>query len=159
MVLGRGISRNTKYYSNPCVFDPERYLGSQPELDPREFAFGYGDRRCPGNELAFQVIWVVAASVLWAFRLERVDGDTTPLEKDSDWFNIDTMWSVTDCFSVELWNDEGANSGDFKYSCGLQMSIYSKTLNPTGETEPFCILGAAESQSHFRHYIENVRLS
>lgn len=95
-VPGRGISRNTKHYRNPSVFDPERYLGAQQELDPREFIFGYGRRSCPGNELAFRIIWVIAASVLWAFRLKRVEGDTTPLEKDSDWFNIDTLWYVTD---------------------------------------------------------------
>ncbi|KAG8932907.1 hypothetical protein FRC00_013904 [Tulasnella sp. 408] len=87
-----GISRNTKHYANPSVFEPERYLGPQPELDPREFIFGYGRRICPGNELALRIIWTVAASVLWAFRLERLEGDTTPLEKDSDWFDVDTLW-------------------------------------------------------------------
>lgn len=86
-----GISRNTKHYMNPSVFDPERYLGPTPELDPREFIFGFGRRRCPGDELAFRSIWLMAASILSAFRLERVEGDTTPLNNDSDWFDINRL--------------------------------------------------------------------
>lgn len=77
---------------NPSVFDPERYLGPEPELDPREFIFGYGRRICPGNELALLITWSMAATVLWAFRLEGVEGDAASLEKDSDWFAIGTLW-------------------------------------------------------------------
>ncbi|KAG8930433.1 hypothetical protein FRC01_002765 [Tulasnella sp. 417] len=61
-----GFSRNPKYYSNPSVFDPDRYLKQTPELDPREFVFGYGRRICPGKDLAFQNVWILAASLLWA---------------------------------------------------------------------------------------------
>ncbi|KAG8971520.1 hypothetical protein FRC05_010997 [Tulasnella sp. 425] len=87
-----GFTRNPKYYVNPSKFDPERYLKSPPELDPREFVFGYGRRRCPGSELAFRAIWTMSASVLWAFRLRRVEGDTTPLDADSDRFRITGVW-------------------------------------------------------------------
>lgn len=89
---------------NPSVFDPERYLGPTPELDPREFIFGFGRRRCPGDELAFRSIWLMAASILSAFRLERVEGDTTPLNNDSDWFDINRLWFVVDHFPLELCN-------------------------------------------------------
>ncbi|KAG8948167.1 hypothetical protein FRC04_009966 [Tulasnella sp. 424] len=99
-----GISRNTKHYANPSVFDPERYLGPTPELDPREIIFGFGRRRCPGDELAFRIIWLMAASILWAFRLKRVEGDTTPLNNDSDWFDINTLWFVADHFPPEPCN-------------------------------------------------------
>lgn len=85
------ISRNTKHYANPSVFDPERYLKPTPELDPREFVFGIGRRRCPGDELVFRVVWLTAASILWAFRLKRAEGDTTQLKSDSDWFNVETL--------------------------------------------------------------------
>ncbi|KIO24838.1 hypothetical protein M407DRAFT_39782, partial [Tulasnella calospora MUT 4182] len=64
-----GISRNSKYYTNPTIFDPERHLKQTPELDPREFGFGYGRRVCPGKDLAFQEVWIFAASILWAFEL------------------------------------------------------------------------------------------
>ncbi|KIO27631.1 hypothetical protein M407DRAFT_73022 [Tulasnella calospora MUT 4182] len=64
-----GFSRNSKYYTNPSIFDPERHLKESPELDPREFVFGFGRRLCPGKELAFQEVWILAASILWAFEI------------------------------------------------------------------------------------------
>lgn len=91
-----GFTRNPKYYVNPSKFDPERYLKSPPELDPREFVFGFGRRRCPGSELAFRAIWTMSASVLWAFRLRRVEGDTTPLDADSDRFRITGVCSTVE---------------------------------------------------------------
>ncbi|KIO29648.1 hypothetical protein M407DRAFT_21235 [Tulasnella calospora MUT 4182] len=88
-----GMSRNTQYYKNPSTFDPERHLKPNPELDPREFVFGFGRRICPGNELAFQTLWIMAASILWAFKLKRVEGDPTPLDDDVDRFNFDFLSS------------------------------------------------------------------
>ncbi|CAL1702358.1 unnamed protein product [Somion occarium] len=46
------IAHNPKVYSNPSAFNPDRYLGSNPEPDPREFVFGFGRRICPGHELS-----------------------------------------------------------------------------------------------------------
>ncbi|KAG8905012.1 hypothetical protein FRC00_013548, partial [Tulasnella sp. 408] len=83
-----GISRNPRYYTNPSNFDPERYLKPVPELDPREFTFGFGRRACPGVELGYRIVWIMAATVLWAFRLEREQGDNTPLNTDSERFRI-----------------------------------------------------------------------
>lgn len=85
------MSRSTQYYQNPSTFDPERFLKPKLELDPREFVFGFGRRICPGNELAFQTIWIMTASVLWAFKLKRVEGDPTPLDDDVDRFNFDFL--------------------------------------------------------------------
>ncbi|KAG8901310.1 hypothetical protein FRC00_007957, partial [Tulasnella sp. 408] len=64
-----GFSRDTKHYTNPSIFDPERHLKQPPELDPREFVFGFGRRICPGKDLAFQEVWILAASILWAFKI------------------------------------------------------------------------------------------
>ncbi|KAG8913796.1 hypothetical protein FRC01_004377 [Tulasnella sp. 417] len=80
-----GFSRNSKYYTNPSIFDPGRYLKQPPELDPREFVFGFGGRICPGKDLAFQDIWILAASVLWAFELLGVEGEAAQLA-DEDRF-------------------------------------------------------------------------
>ncbi|KAG8986097.1 hypothetical protein FRB90_004228 [Tulasnella sp. 427] len=85
------ISRSTDYYKNPTAFDPERFLKSDPELDPREFVFGFGRRSCPGNELAFRTVWIMAVSVLWAVKLQRVEGDSTPLDEDIDRFNFNFL--------------------------------------------------------------------
>lgn len=87
----RGMSRSTKYYQNLSTFDPERHLKPDPEVDPREFVFRLGRRLCPSNELAFQAIWIMAASILWSFKLQRVDGDSTPLDDDLGWFNFELL--------------------------------------------------------------------
>lgn len=75
-------SRDPKFYSNPSVFDPERYLKQPPELDPREFIFGYGRRICPGQDLAFQNVWTLVASILWAFKLVGVNEEPVPLAEE-----------------------------------------------------------------------------
>ncbi|KAG8966453.1 hypothetical protein FRB90_010959, partial [Tulasnella sp. 427] len=76
-----GISRNPKYYENPSEFKPERYLGAEPALDPRQFVFGFGRRICPGNELAMQSVWIGMVLTLWAFEIKAV-GDDPALRDD-----------------------------------------------------------------------------
>jgi cytochrome P450 len=44
----RSMSRDLRYYQNPYVFDPTRFLGENPELDPRAYIFGFGHRICVG---------------------------------------------------------------------------------------------------------------
>lgn len=84
-----GISRDSKYYPNPSVFDPERHLRQPPELDPREFVFGFGRRTCPGKDLAFQQVWIMVASILWAFRL--VGDDDLSLVEDANRFSLSSL--------------------------------------------------------------------
>lgn len=91
MYLARGISRNTQYYEEPSTFDPERYLKPNPDLDPRQFVFGFGRRICPGNELAFRAIWITAASIIWAFKLKRTEDDTSALDQDLERFSFGSV--------------------------------------------------------------------
>lgn len=67
----RGISKNEKYFPEPDVFDPERYLNGKTDsvVDPRDFVFGFGRRKCPAALLAFQGIALAAANILWAFKI------------------------------------------------------------------------------------------
>jgi hypothetical protein len=44
----RFMSRDPRNYKDPDRFDPTRFLGSNPELDPRAYVFGFGRRICPG---------------------------------------------------------------------------------------------------------------
>ncbi|KIO27614.1 hypothetical protein M407DRAFT_72949 [Tulasnella calospora MUT 4182] len=83
-----GFSRNEKHYTNPSNFDPERYLKQPPELDPREFVFGYGRRICPGKDLAYQKIWILAATILWALRLVEEEGEDPACLADGDRFSF-----------------------------------------------------------------------
>lgn len=41
------MAHDPKTYKDPLAFNPERFLkegGNEPELDPREFVFGFGRR-------------------------------------------------------------------------------------------------------------------
>ena len=44
--MSRQILHDPDSYINPLEFNPERFLGEDPEPDPRETAFGYGRRIC-----------------------------------------------------------------------------------------------------------------
>ncbi|KAG8958071.1 hypothetical protein FRC00_003081, partial [Tulasnella sp. 408] len=82
-----GFSRDSKYYPNPSMFDPERYLKQSPELDPREYAFGFGRRICPGKDLAFEELWILFASMLWAFDIVEGEDEPAP-QADVDRFTF-----------------------------------------------------------------------
>lgn len=45
----RAITHDPEIYPDPDVFDPNRYLGEQPQMDPFKFVFGFGRRGCPGK--------------------------------------------------------------------------------------------------------------
>ena len=49
----RGMSHDPENYANPSVFNPERFLGENPDPDPYSFAFGYG-RRCVNRRYLWQ---------------------------------------------------------------------------------------------------------
>ncbi|CAE6479777.1 unnamed protein product [Rhizoctonia solani] len=57
-------------YSDPHVFRPERYLGSQPAPDPRRFIFGFGRRICPGIHVAYDSTFINCAGLISAFDFE-----------------------------------------------------------------------------------------
>ncbi|KAG8956070.1 hypothetical protein FRC00_005139, partial [Tulasnella sp. 408] len=78
------VSRDTRYYHEPTVFNPERFLQRNENdgsftwdtsvLNPLEYVFGFGRRICPGRDLAFQNAWITAVFVLWAFEIKSKDG-------------------------------------------------------------------------------------
>jgi cytochrome P450 len=61
--------RNPETYKDPEVFNPERFLGENPETDPRRIIFGLGRRICPGRHLADSMLFLACASVLSTFNL------------------------------------------------------------------------------------------
>ncbi|KZT34836.1 cytochrome P450 [Sistotremastrum suecicum HHB10207 ss-3] len=90
------MHRDPDNFSNPRVFEPERYYQATPEgkLDPEfsfvdgHWSFGFGRRECPGNYVAGQILWGAIANLLWAFKISKakddkgidvdVDPDTVP---------------------------------------------------------------------------------
>jgi len=56
----------------PDIFRPERFMEDPGILDPREVAFGYGRRVCPGRYLAELSIWYLVANITATFKISRV---------------------------------------------------------------------------------------
>ena len=79
----RAILHDDRLFPDPFTFKPERFIG--PDVDPRvpaavDYAFGFGRRVCPGRWMAHAFVWVVVASVLSAFRIEKVVRDGRVIE-------------------------------------------------------------------------------
>ena len=53
------------------MFDPERFLGENQQLDPGEVCFGWGRRSCPGVPLADSTIFNYVAIVLATLDVSR----------------------------------------------------------------------------------------
>ncbi|KAK0469620.1 cytochrome P450 [Desarmillaria tabescens] len=59
------ILHDEKFYPNPLVFDPDRFIpeeGKEPQPEPIA-VFGFGRRICPGRYLALNSAWIVIASM------------------------------------------------------------------------------------------------
>ncbi|KAF9045250.1 cytochrome P450 [Panaeolus papilionaceus] len=71
------------YFSNPEIFNPERYLTADGKLDPsapdpETTCFGFGRRVCPGRALARNSVWMAISSLLATFNFKRVDETAGP---------------------------------------------------------------------------------
>jgi len=66
-----GMSRDEHYYQVPEEFRPERFLGDNPALDPKEYIFGFGRRICVGQHLADANIFMIIASILSTFNISK----------------------------------------------------------------------------------------
>ncbi|KAK0460227.1 cytochrome P450 [Desarmillaria tabescens] len=81
------MTHDPKVYQNPMVFDPTRFLATPehvPERDPRDIAFGFGRRICPGRYLANATVFMVCAVVLSTFDISKVEGSAEPVLDASD---------------------------------------------------------------------------
>ncbi|KAF5355041.1 hypothetical protein D9756_005796 [Leucocoprinus leucothites] len=67
---------DSRTYSNPMTFNPKRFLGPYPELDPRKISFGFGRRQVFLINLARRVladasIFVSCAMTLAVFNISK----------------------------------------------------------------------------------------
>ena len=63
--------RDPQTYHDPLTFNPSRFLGPNPELDPRELAFGFGRRICPARDLAYASMFATITKCLAVFDVTK----------------------------------------------------------------------------------------
>ncbi|KAF5346450.1 hypothetical protein D9756_010068 [Leucocoprinus leucothites] len=67
-------------WPEPFKFSPERYLGANPQRNPRDICFGYGRRICPGMYLAEAALSMTIAMTLAAFNITNaMDSNGVPI--------------------------------------------------------------------------------
>ncbi|KAJ7174153.1 cytochrome P450 [Mycena crocata] len=73
-------------YSDPFVFNPDRFLGPNPAPDPTDVGvFGYGRRVCPGTHLADVSVWITVAKAVAGLTIKRaVDVDGNEIDPVAD---------------------------------------------------------------------------
>ncbi|KAL1745589.1 cytochrome P450 [Schizophyllum fasciatum] len=76
------LSRDEKEYPEPHTFNPERYLGENPQRSPLDWVFGFGRRVCPGRLMAQESMFVVCASTLATMNISRKTKDGIPVPID-----------------------------------------------------------------------------
>jgi hypothetical protein len=81
------MMNDRRLYKDPECFMPERFLGENPEKDPRAMAFGFGRRYCifthkstflhdygricPGRLLADETLFIVCAMSIAVFDIQK----------------------------------------------------------------------------------------
>ncbi|KAK9266576.1 hypothetical protein L1049_021626 [Liquidambar formosana] len=93
LVNAWAIARDPKYWEDPLLFSPERFLGSKIDFRGQDFEFipfGAGRRICPGMALAVRMISLMLASIIHPFNWK--------LPKGTNPENID----MTEQFGVTL---------------------------------------------------------
>ncbi|KZS88719.1 cytochrome P450, partial [Sistotremastrum niveocremeum HHB9708] len=81
-----GLSKDEQIYPDPWKFQPERYItdsNSTPQMELREWVFGFGRRICPGQYFAEASLFISVASVLAMFDISKpVDSDGKDIVPD-----------------------------------------------------------------------------
>ncbi|KAF8890284.1 cytochrome P450 [Gymnopilus junonius] len=91
MVLGNiwAMTRDEEIYKEPNKFNPERFIDENGGINgnKRILAYGFGHRVCVGKYVASASMWIIIASVLACFNLEKSKdefGNEIPINDDYD---------------------------------------------------------------------------
>jgi cyclooctat-9-en-7-ol 5-monooxygenase len=70
------VHRNPNIYPDPMRFNPDRWLSEHDQIGGREayLPFGYGNRKCIGDNFALLEMMMVAATIMKRWRLVPVPG-------------------------------------------------------------------------------------
>ncbi|KAL4079468.1 cytochrome P450 [Scleroderma citrinum] len=89
----RAILRDERTYTNPLEFRPERFLGDNPETDPKNVCFGFGRRRCPGYYFGDCLVWLMCAQTLAVFDISKCVENGVEVTPEVDLVG-ETIWQV-----------------------------------------------------------------
>ncbi|OJI97944.1 hypothetical protein ASPVEDRAFT_37406 [Aspergillus versicolor CBS 583.65] len=68
------FTHDPSVYPNPTTFNPDRFLGVNPQPDPHNLTFGFGRRICPGRILADSTVFLTIAQSLAVFDISPGEG-------------------------------------------------------------------------------------
>ena len=88
----RAIARDEVAYPDPNSFKPERFLEpidaeTKKRMDPRNYVFGAGRRRCPGIHLVEAGLWLVIARIVATLDIRKKVVDGVELEPEVSYDN------------------------------------------------------------------------
>lgn len=88
----RAIARDETAYPDPNSFKPERFLEpvdseTKKRLDPRNYVFGAGRRRCPGIHLVEAGLWLVIVRIVSTLDIRKKVVDGVEVEPDVSYDN------------------------------------------------------------------------
>ncbi|KAF8198883.1 cytochrome P450 [Mycena galopus ATCC 62051] len=80
-------ARDESIFPKPEEFRPERFTDGVKLftniVEPRDFAFGYGRRVCPGRQISDSTLWITIVTLLYVFDIRKAIGpDGQPIEPD-----------------------------------------------------------------------------
>ena len=101
-----GVQRSKKYWGDPDVFRPERYLDPQGYNKDAWIAFSKGNRNCIGQELAIIETKVILAMTLRMFDFETAFDKLDQLKGDGSGYPNDNVGIQEqygeECYQIQL---------------------------------------------------------
>jgi len=117
----RAMAHDAEVYPDPFQFDPSRYLGDKPQLDPFKFIFGFGRRICPGIHLAELSMFLNITCILALFNISKpVNEHGDHIEQKIDWTGSITSYVCIEDSLLKLTNMNSFHRHLQKFDCQIK---------------------------------------